>query len=100
MAVPDQDLRPWMIWILSFICLNIGDIPRSPEKMRSGLQEILHHPDHRVFLIQDKERVTGWIHGFYSIHMESGPYIEIAGMVVRPVFPENGHGQNTGRENN
>jgi N-acetylglutamate synthase-like GNAT family acetyltransferase len=67
--------------------------PSTPEKMRSHVQEILNHADHRVFLIQNEERITGWIHGVYLIHMESGPFVEITGLVVDLNFRRIGMGR-------
>ena len=67
--------------------------PSSPEKMRNGLQELLNCEDQRVFLIQNEQKIAGWIHGFYSIHMESGPFIEIAGMVIDQSFRRMGLGK-------
>ena len=67
--------------------------PSSSEKMRSGVQEILNHADHRVYLIQNEERITGWIHGVYLIHMESGAFVEITGLVVDQTFRRMGMGK-------
>jgi GNAT superfamily N-acetyltransferase len=67
--------------------------PSTSEKMQRGVQEIINHADHRIFLIQYEEKITGWIHGFCSLHMESGPYVEIAGMVVDRSFRRKGMGK-------
>lgn len=50
--------------------------------IRQRLTEILNNSDNCVFVALEKEKIVGWIHGFYSRRVESDPFIEIGGLVV------------------
>lgn len=46
------------------------------------LQEILASKDHCTFGAVLDEKLIGWVHGFYTLHLESGAFVEIGGLVV------------------
>lgn len=46
------------------------------------LQEILASKDHCTFGAVLGEKLIGWVHGFYTLHLESGAFVEIGGLVV------------------
>lgn len=39
-------------------------------------------PNNVAFVAIDNEFVVGWIHSFYTVRIESKPFVEIAGLVV------------------
>lgn len=63
------------------------------EKIQNRLSEILNSADNCVFVILDNENIIGWIHGFYSLRIESDSFIEIGGMVVDKNYRRRGVGQ-------
>lgn len=63
------------------------------EKIRNRLSEILNNTDNCVFVVVDNENIIGWIHGFYSLKLESDSYIEIAGLVVDQNYRRKGVGR-------
>ncbi len=65
----------------------------SQEKMRSCLQGILDNPDHIVFVLLFENHIAGWIHGIYSLRVESGPFVEIGGLIVDKDFRRRGLGK-------
>ena len=56
--------------------------PSSTEKMQERLQQMLGNDDHCIYVCEQDAKVTGWIHAFYSLTVESDPCVEIAGLVV------------------
>ncbi|SFG61342.1 GNAT family N-acetyltransferase [Pontibacter chinhatensis] len=46
------------------------------------LQEILASKDHCAFGAVLDDKLVGWVHGFYTLHLESGAFVEIGGLVV------------------
>jgi len=57
------------------------------------LKEILKNDDNRVFVAIDNEKVIGWIHGFYTLRIESDSFIEIGGLVVSENYRKSGIGK-------
>ncbi len=57
------------------------------------LIEILKNDDNRVFVAVDNGKVIGWIHGFYSLRVESDSFVEIGGFVVNKNYRTNGIGK-------
>jgi GNAT superfamily N-acetyltransferase len=53
-----------------------------PEDTLQRISEINELKNHCIYVAADGEKVTGWIHAFLAISVESGKYIEIAGLVV------------------
>lgn len=59
----------------------------------SRLNKILENPDNCVYVAIDNKIVVGWIHGFYSLRVESDFFVEIGGLVVNEDFRKNGIGK-------
>ncbi|HET6242908.1 MAG: GNAT family N-acetyltransferase [Bacteroidetes bacterium] len=51
-------------------------------KIKNRLKDILRNKDHCVFVVEDGDKIVGWIHAFYSLRIESDSFLEIGGMVV------------------
>lgn len=60
--------------------------PSSAEKMKERISVIIGHMDHCAYVAEYNQNVIGWIHAFYTIRIESEPFIEIAGLVVDQDF--------------
>ncbi|HXS54873.1 MAG TPA: GNAT family N-acetyltransferase [Hanamia sp.] len=60
------------------------------EEIKKRLREILSDEKHCAFAALDHDKVVGWIHGFYSTNLESGPFVEIGGMVVDESYRKKG----------
>ncbi len=52
------------------------------EKIRQRLEEISRFPDQCFFVAEKGTYVIGWVHAFRTLRVESGPYVEIGGLVV------------------
>ena len=52
------------------------------EKTEHQLEELLSNKDNCVFVAVDGGEIIGWIHGFYSIRLESASFVEIGGLVI------------------
>src|SRR5579872_173967 len=63
------------------------------EKIKRLLDQILHHNDHVVFVLFHENQMAGWIHGIYSLRVESDPFVEIGGLVVDKDFRRQGLGK-------
>lgn len=63
------------------------------EKVRNRLSDILSNVDNCIYVIIDNEYIIGWIHGFYSLRIESDTFIEIGGMVVDENYRRKGIGK-------
>ncbi|MBI2280889.1 MAG: GNAT family N-acetyltransferase, partial [Bacteroidetes bacterium] len=63
------------------------------EKTRQRLTEILNHTDNCVFVAVNDAKVIGWIHGFYSLRVESESFVEIGGLVVDKIYQKKGIGK-------
>uniref|UniRef100_UPI00404A3EE3 GNAT family N-acetyltransferase n=1 Tax=Gelidibacter sp. TaxID=2018083 RepID=UPI00404A3EE3 len=61
--------------------------------IQSRLFDVLKHPDNCVYVIVTNEKVVGWIHGFYTLRVESAAFIEIGGLVVDKNFRKMGIGK-------
>jgi len=57
------------------------------------LERMLTHADHSVFVATEREKVVGWIHGFYALRVESDVFVEIGGLVVHEHFRKYGIGK-------
>ncbi|PKV51647.1 ribosomal-protein-alanine N-acetyltransferase [Aquimarina sp. MAR_2010_214] len=57
------------------------------------LVEILKNKDNCVFVAVDNDKIIGWIHGFYTLRVESDPFVEIGGLVVDKNYRKNGIGK-------
>lgn len=52
------------------------------EKMQQRLSAILPNTDNCVFVMTANGQLIAWIHGCYSLRVESDPFVEIGGLVV------------------
>ncbi|TPG34824.1 GNAT family N-acetyltransferase [Flavobacterium pectinovorum] len=65
----------------------------SLEKIQNRISEILNNADNCVYVIIDNENIIGWIHGFYSLRVESDSFVEIGGLVVDENYRRKGVGK-------
>lgn len=63
------------------------------EKTQQRLTEILNNTDNCVFVAVNDAKVIGWIHGFYSLRVESESFVEIGGLVVDKNYRNKGIGK-------
>lgn len=63
------------------------------EKIRCFLNEILANKDHAIFVLPHENQMIGWIHGIYSLRVESDAFVEIGGLVVDKDFRRQGSGK-------
>lgn len=63
------------------------------EKTQQRLAEILNNTDNCVFVAVNNAKVIGWIHGFYSLRVESESFVEIGGLVVDKNYRKKGVGK-------
>ena len=61
--------------------------------LQNRLKTILEHPDNCIYVATVNGKVIGWIHGFYSMRVESDFFVEIGGLVVRENSRKNGIGK-------
>lgn len=60
---------------------------------QNRLIEILENKNNCVFVAVSNKTIVGWIHGFYTLRVESDPFIEIGGLVVHENYQKNGIGK-------
>ena len=63
------------------------------EKMMLCLRNISSNSDHVIYVLLKDHQIIGWIHGIYSLRVESDPFIEIGGLVVDKDFRKQGAGK-------
>ena len=63
------------------------------EKMIHCLRNISSNGDHVIYVLLKDYQMIGWIHGIYSLRVESDPFIEIGGLVVDKDFRRQGAGK-------
>ena len=61
--------------------------------LKNRLKTILEHPDNCTYVATLNGKVIGWIHGFYSMRVESDFFVEIGGLVVSENLRKNGIGK-------
>ena len=61
--------------------------------IKNRLKNILKNTDNCVYIAIKNETVIGWIHGFYSLRIESGFFVEIGGLIVDGNFRKQGVGK-------
>jgi len=61
--------------------------------VRNRLQKILENQDNCVYVAINSGRVVGWIHGFYTMRVETDFFVEIGGLVVHEHFRKHGIGK-------
>ncbi|MGB0177179.1 MAG: GNAT family N-acetyltransferase [Owenweeksia sp.] len=50
--------------------------------IQKRLEHLLKDRNHCVFVAVKGDKVLGWIHGFYTLRVESDAFVEIGGLVV------------------
>ena len=63
------------------------------EKMLRCLQDISKNSDHAVYVLLSDDQIIGWIHGIYSLRVESDPFVEIGGLIVDKDYRRQGLGK-------
>ena len=63
------------------------------EKMLCCLGNLGNNNDHVMYVMLKDDQVIGWIHGIYSLRIESDPFIEIGGLIVDKNFRRRGLGK-------
>ena len=63
------------------------------EKIQRCLQDITKNHNHVLYVLWNGDQVRGWVHGIYSLRMESDPFVEIGGLVVDKDFRRQGAGK-------
>lgn len=63
------------------------------ERILHCLQEISNNHDHVIYVFLKGEQVVGWIHGIYSLRIETDPFVEIGGLVVDKDYRRMGVGK-------
>lgn len=76
---------------VAHLSLQLG-YPSSINEIERRIAQIIEHPDHCAFTASYNGKAIGWIHAFYSIRLESEPFVEIAGLVVGQTFRKMGAG--------
>ncbi len=61
--------------------------------IQNRLKRILEHRENCIYVATESGKVVGWIHGFYSMRVESDFCVEIGGLVVNDNFRKNGIGK-------
>ena len=56
------------------------------DETEKRITAILKYQDHCAYVAEYNQKVIGWIHAFYTIRIESEPFVEIAGLVVDQDF--------------
>ncbi len=67
--------------------------PAVPDAAQRRIAAVLEHPDHCTFAAVIGEHLVGWIHGFYTVNLESDPFVAIAGLVVDEKYRRKGIGK-------
>jgi N-acetylglutamate synthase-like GNAT family acetyltransferase len=65
----------------------------SPKKTKERLVEIIASKHNCAFVIANHGNVIGWIHGFYTLRIESDPFVEIGGLVIDEQYRQKGIGR-------
>jgi GNAT superfamily N-acetyltransferase len=71
---------------------QLGYVAHS-EKTKERLAEIFASADNCVFVATTNEIGVGWIHGFYTLRVESDPFVEIGGLVIDKTYRRKGVGR-------
>jgi GNAT superfamily N-acetyltransferase len=56
--------------------------PSTSADLSARLELLSTRKDHEVFVAEGKTELVGWLHVLCDIHLESGDFVEIAGLVV------------------
>ena len=64
------------------------------EQTRLRIGQINNSNENCAFVAVAENKIVGWIHGFYTLRIESDPFVEIGGLIVDPDF----RGQQIGKQ--
>ncbi|MBI2189659.1 MAG: GNAT family N-acetyltransferase [Acidobacteria bacterium] len=67
------------------------DVP--PSEVAARLARILAKHDHRFFVAERDGRPAGWLHAVVAEYVETGPFVNIAGLVVDRAYRGTGIGR-------
>lgn len=67
--------------VISDLSAQLG-YPVPADLIQKHILEINNHQDHCAFAALHDGKVIGWIHAFFTIRIESAPFVEIAGLVI------------------
>ncbi len=56
------------------------------EQTRLRIGRIINSNENCAFVAVAENKIVGWIHGFYTLRIESDPFVEIGGLIVDPDF--------------
>jgi ribosomal protein S18 acetylase RimI-like enzyme len=63
------------------------------ENILRCLHNISNNGDHVIYVLLKDGYMMGWIHGIYSLRVESDPFVEIGGLIVDRDFRRHGFGK-------
>ena len=88
-------LRPANISDTLSIAELVGQLGYTADatSLKNRLEFILKQKRHCVFVVSENEKLIGWIHGFYSLRIESEFFTEIGGLVVHEEHRKKGLGK-------
>ncbi|HKI78399.1 MAG TPA: GNAT family N-acetyltransferase [Ignavibacteriaceae bacterium] len=78
--------------ILKELSLELG-YPSTYKEIQERLIRILNSAENNIFVSLDDQIITGWIHVFGSLRLESDPFAEIGGLVVSSNYRNKGIGK-------
>lgn len=56
------------------------------EQISARIKHINNSYDNCAFVALVEDKVVGWIHGFYTLRIESDPFVEIGGLIVDSAY--------------
>ena len=56
------------------------------EQISARIKHINKSNDNCAFVALVDDKVVGWIHGFYTLRIESDPFVEIGGLIVDSAY--------------
>jgi len=56
--------------------------PSTVNEVSDRLEKIQPDPNHLILIAERKGTPVGWLHAIKEIHLESGEFVEIAGLIV------------------
>ncbi|MEZ4805067.1 MAG: GNAT family N-acetyltransferase [Bacteroidia bacterium] len=80
-------------------CVQIAELSKqlgyetSSSLMKDRLNKIIKDSDHTILIANDDNEVLGWIHAFFTLRVETDPFVEIGGLVVSEIHRNKGVGK-------
>ncbi len=66
---------------ISLLSHQLGYYATAVETL-NNINQIISNKDNCIFVAVQNQKILGWIHGFYTVRVESDAFVEIAGLVV------------------